>query len=202
MGRSNVLSCQVYGKVDWVNLDEREVGMFLRISERETTRCVLRGPEVERMLANSLLQKGMMATAHGALSARCMKRNDDGSWMAEVLCTASRIAAEPAREGRLRGSIYANVKGVVLVWDANTLQLKTFLNPGENGCTEKTTVSLHMKPWVDGMSTDGQERFKAMMRPGREFTASAIVEVSCYRTRDGEQVPLLLLLPTDFRLQG
>lgn len=202
MARANVLSCQVYGKLDWVNMGEREVGMFVKTSDRESTRCVLRGPEVERMLANGLLQKGMMVTAHGVLSARCMKRMDDGAWMSEVLCDASRIAAEPAREGRLRGSIYANVKGVVLHWDPNTLQLKTFLNPGELGCKEKATVSLHMTPWVNGMSAEGKERFKAMMKTGREFTASAIVEVSCYRSREGEQVPLLLLLPTDFRLQG
>lgn len=202
MARANVLSGQVYGKVDWVNQDEREVGMFLKTSERIATRCVLRGGEVDRLVGNSLLQKGMMVTAHGELSARCMKRHDDGSWLSEVLVDASRVAAEQPREGRLRGSIYANLKGVVLHWDPNTLQLKTFLNPGELGRKEKATVSLHMTPWINGMTPEGQERFKAMMRTGREFTTSAIVEVNCYRDRTGEQVPLLLLLPTDFRLQG
>lgn len=202
MPRANVLSGQVYGKLDWVTSDGREVGMFLKTSERVTTRVVLRGPEVERMLANGLLQKGMMVTGHGDMSARCMQRKDDGSWMAEVLCDASRIAAETAREGRTRGAIYANLKGVALHWDSNTMQLKTFMNPGDQGRREKFTISLHMVPWINGMTADGQERFKAMMRTGREFTASAIVEVNCYRTREGEQVPLLLLLPTDFRLQG
>lgn len=202
MARANVLSGQVHGKLDWITKDEREAGMFLKTSERESTRVVLRGPEVERMLSNGLLQKGMMVTVHGGLSARCMKRHDDGSWMAEVLCDASRITAETAREGRLRGSIYANLKGVALHWDAQTMQLKTFLNPGEHGHKEKATVSLHMTPWINGMTAEGQERFKAMMKTGREFTTSAIVEVSCYRSREGEQIPLLLLLPTDFRLQG
>lgn len=202
MARTNVLSCQVYGKLDWVNMGEREVGMFLKTSERDTTRCVIRGPEVERMLNDGLLQKGMMVTAHGPLSARCMKRIDDGSWMAEVLCSATRICAEPARDGRLKGSIYANVKAVALYWDVNTLQLKTFMNPGEFDCSEKSTVSFHMTPWLKGMSPEGQARFKDSMRTGREFTASCIVEVSSYPSRGGEQIPLLMLLPTDFRLQG
>lgn len=93
-----------------------------------------------------------------------MKRIDDGSWMAEVLCSATRICAEPARDGRLKGSIYANVKAVALYWDVNTLQLKTFMNPGEFDCSEKSTVSFHMTPWLKGMSPEGQARFKDSMR--------------------------------------
>ncbi|KVP96568.1 hypothetical protein WJ96_04905 [Burkholderia ubonensis] len=176
--------------------------MFLRSSEREATRCVLHGPEVERMLANGIVQKGMMVTAHGEFSARCQKRNDDGTWMAEVLCNPTRVVAETGREGRLRGAIYANLKAVAMHWDADTLQLKTYFNPEPGGRTERLTCSIHMKAWLAGMSDAGKERFKETMRVGREFTVSALVETSCYRTRTGEQVASLLLLPTDFRLQG
>lgn len=203
MSRVNVLSGQVYGKVDWVTADGREFGMFLRSSaEREATRCVLHGPEVERMLANGIVQKGMMVTAHGEISARCQKRADDGTWMAEVLCSPSRVVAETAREGRLRGAIYANLKGVAMHWDATTMQLKTYFNPEPGGRTDRLTCSIHMKPWLSGMSEVGLERFKDSMRVGREFTVSALIETSCYRTRTGETVASLLLLPTDFRLQG
>lgn len=202
MARANVLSGQVHGKLDWVNMGEREAGMFLKTSDRDTTRCVLRGPELESMLSNGLLQKGMMVTAYGGLSARCVQRMDDGSWMNEVLVDAARIVAEPARETRSRGSVYANIKGVVHHWDENTLQMKTFLNPGEHGIKEKATISLHMKPWIGGMSEDGRASFKKMLGRGREFTASALVEASSYRSREGEQVALLMLLPVDFRLQG
>lgn len=202
MSRVNVLSGQVYGKVDWVTADGREFGMFLRSSERDATRCVMQGPEVERMLANGVVQKGMMVTAYGEFSARCQKRNDDGTWMAEVLCNPTRVVAETAREGRIRGAIYANLKGVAMHWDVNTLQLKTYFNPEEGVRTDRLTCSIHMKPWLAGMTPEGQERFKAAMRVGREFTVAALVEASCYRTKAGETVASLLLLPTDFRLQG
>lgn len=202
MSRVNVLSGQVYGKVDWVTADGREFGMFLRSSERDATRCVMHGPEVERMLANGVVQKGMMVTAYGEFSARCQKRNDDGTWMAEVLCNPTRVVAETAREGRIRGAIYANLKGVAMHWDVNTLQLKTYFNPEEGVRTDRLTCSVHMKPWLAGMTAEGQERFKTAMRVGREFTVAALVEASCYRTKAGETVASLLLLPTDFRLQG
>lgn len=202
MSRVNVLSGQVYGKVDWVTSDGREFGMYLRSSEREATRCVLHGPEVERMLANGVVQKGMMVTAYGEFSARCQKRHDDGTWMAEVLCNPSRVVAETAREGRLRGAIYANLKGVVMHWDADSLQLKTYFNPEPGVRTERLTCSVHMKSWTAGMTAEGKERFTATMRTGREFTVSALVETSCYRSKTGDQVASLMLLPTDFRLQG
>ncbi len=202
MSRVNVLSGQVYGKVDWVTSDGREFGMYLRSSEREATRCVLHGPEVERMLSNGVVQKGMMVTAYGEFSARCQKRHDDGTWMAEVLCNPSRVVAETSREGRLRGAIYANLKGVVMHWDAESLQLKTYFNPEPGVRTERLTCSVHMKSWTAGMTAEGKERFKATMRTGREFTVSALVETSCYRSKTGEQIASLMLLPTDFRLQG
>lgn len=202
MSRINVLSGQVYGKVDWVTADGREFGMFLRSSDREATRCVLHGPEVERMLANGIVQKGMMVTAYGEFSARCQKRNDDGTWMAEVLCNPTRVVAETGRDARLRGAIYANLKAVAMHWDAETLQLKTYFNPEPGVRTDRLTCSIHMRSWLGGMSAEGKERFKATMRVGREFTVSALVETTTYRTRDGEQVASLLLLPTDFRLQG
>jgi hypothetical protein len=200
---ANVLSSQVYGKLDWVSMGEREVGMFLKTSERKSTRVVLRGPEVERMLANGLLQKGMMVTAHGGLSARCMQRKDDNSWMAELLVDAARIAAEPAREGRLRGSVYVCVKGIVLNWNPNTFHILTYMNPGEFGCKERSTVSLFMQKWVIGMSKEGQSRFLSNLYEGREFTSVCLAEVSCYQaTKTGIHVPVIELLPTDFKLQG
>jgi hypothetical protein len=202
MSRINVLSGQVYGKVDWVTADGREFGMFLRSSERDATRCVLHGPEVERMLANGIVQKGMMVTAYGEFSARCQKRNDDGTWMAEVMCNPNKVVAETGREGRLRGAIYANLKAVAMHWDADTMQLKTYFNPEPGVRTDRLTCSVHMKTWMAGMSAESQERFKANMRVGREFTVSALVETSCYKARTGEHVASLLLLPTDFRLQG
>lgn len=202
MSRVNVLSGQVYGKVDWVTTDGREFGMFLRTSERLSTRCVMRGPEVERMLSNGIVQKGMMVTAHGEMTARCLQRKDDGTYMAEVIIEAARVVAEAPREGRLRGAIYANLKGVAMHWDPTTLQLKTFFNYNKPGLPERLTCSLHMKAWLDGMTDDGQARFRATMKTGREFVASALVEVTHYKSKEGVYVPTLLLLPTDFKLQA
>jgi hypothetical protein len=200
--RINVLSGQVYGNVDWVSADGREFGMFLRSSEREASRVVMHGPEVVRMLENGVVQKGMLVTAYGALSARCVKRQDDGTWMAEVLCNPSRVVAETARESRVRGAIHASLKGVVMYWDAETLQLKTYFNPEAGFHSTTVTCSIHIKAWVDGMEEAVQEKFKSCIRKGREFTTSGLVQASTYRTRTGEQTCSLLLLPTDFRLQG
>lgn len=203
MSRVNVLSGQVHGKVDWATSDGREFGMFLRSSaEREATRCVLHGPEVESMLSNGVVQKGMMVTAFGELMGRCQKRSDNGAMMAEVLCNPTRVVAETSRELRTRGSLYANLKGVVMHWDAVTCQLKTYFNPEPGVRAERVTCSIHLKPWMAGMTENGVAKFKDSIRPGREFTTSALVEASVYTARSGEQVTSLMLLPTDFRLQG
>lgn len=204
-GKLNVLSGQAFGKVDWVTQDGRELGMFLKLSTRDRTRVVLRGKEVERVIGNHLVQKGQMVTAHGELSARCMQRKDDASWMSEVLLTASKVHVEKPdqeKEVRLGGSLYANLKGVILHWDPKTMQLKTFLNKTDPGRTEQVTVSMHMTPWINGMSAEKREKFMDSLKSGREFTTSACTEVDSYQPRNGERTPVLLLLPTDFRLQG
>lgn len=203
MARLNVLSGQAHGMVDWITSDHREMGMFLRTSgDRESTRCVLHGPEVERLLSNGIVQKGMLVTAHGAMSARCQRRHDDGTWMAEMLCKADRIVAETATEGRMRGSLHVNLKAVVMYWDASTLLMKTYFNPEPNGQGERITCSVHLRAWLSGMSDTGRARFLSMVRVGREFTLSSLVQLSCYRTKTGDTVPSMMLLPTDFRLQS
>lgn len=202
MSRLSVLSGQIFGKVDWVTADGREIGMFLKTSDRDSSRCVLCGAEVERMVANNIVQKGMMVTAHGEFHARSFQRRDDGTNVGELVCKAQRIVAEAPREGRLRGAIYANMKGVVMYWDPTTMQLKTFFNYTDPGMPKQVTCSIHMRNWVAGMLPDNQQRFKESIRVGREFVTAAMLEVSCYRTRDGLVVPSLMLLPTDFKLQG
>jgi len=202
MSRANVLSGQVFGKVDWVTSDSREFGMFVRTSQRESSRVVVSGPEAERLLANGVIQKGMMAEAHGTFYARAQKRHDTGAYMGELVCDAQSVLAEAHRDDRFRSSIYGNMKAVVMYWDPSSAQLKTFFNYTEPGRPKQMTCSLHMKSWLDGMSAESQERFKASLRVGREFTAQALIEVSCYRNRDGDHVPSLMLLPTHFSLQG
>lgn len=202
MLRASVLSGQVYGKVDWITADGRELGMFLRTSEREATRCVVRGPEVEALLSNRIVQKGMMVTAFGEFSARIQKRTDDNSVMPELLCTAAKVVAESPREMRLRGSIHANLKGVVMYWDAQRTQIKTFLNAGEMGRTEQVTCNVHLQNWMRGLTPEGKERLIASITKGREYTLSALAEVTYYRDGTGKLVPTLSLLPLDFRLQG
>jgi len=202
MLKKNVLSGQVYGKVDWVTANGQEIGMFLRTYEqRAPVRCGLRGAEVERMLGNQLLQKGMMVTAQGEYSARCFQRKDNNLWVSEVLCTAHRIVAESSIEHRLKGSIYANLKGVIMHWDDSNQTLKTYLNP-EPGRPETVTCSILIKNWLNTMRPEGRERFIGALRKGREFTTSALIEASNYKGRDNVQVPSLMLLPLDFKLQG
>lgn len=203
MLKSSVLSGQVYGKVDWITADGREIGMFLRTSEREPTRCVVRGPEVEALIANRIVQKGMMVTAFGEFSGRVETRHDNGSLMPELLCTAAKVVAEAPREMRLRGSVHVNLKGVVMYWDASRNQIKTFLNAGELGRTEQVTCNVYLGAWMQGLTPEGRERLSASIVKGREYTLAALTEVSYYRdTKSNNPVPALMLLPLDFKLQG
>lgn len=206
VARKNVLAGMIHGKVDWISQKDGEIGMYLRPQDRDAskapTRCVMRGPEVGKMLANRLVEKGMTLTAHGEFSARAFLRNDDGSPMGELVCTAARLFAETTLDGRFRGSIYATLKGVVMNWDPNFLQVKSYFNAGEDGRTEQFTVSLALKSWLDGMSQDGRQRFLSSMKKGREFTSASLVDVSCYKSNAGVLTPSLMLLPTDFRLQS
>lgn len=198
----NVLSGQVYGTVDWVTTDGREFGMFMKTSERPAFRCVLRGSEVERMLANNTVQKGMVVTAFGEFFARCLIRQSDNTPMPELVCEAARVVPEPPAQARFRGSVGAFLKGVVMHWDPATLQLKTFFNYKQPGMPERVTCSIHMKSWVDGMTPEGLQSFKASIRNGRVFTTAAMVEISSYRSKEGLLVPILQLLPTNFALHG
>lgn len=199
MARENILTGQVYGTVDWITKDRREIGMFLRPSSARQTRCVLQGPEVERMLANNQIATGMEVTAFGELYGRCVSQTN--GMVPEVVCEACRVTPEHPHERRIPGGIYANMKAVVLFWDAAKLQLKTFFNYKDPGKPEQLTCSVYMRNWVEGMVTDSQQSFLKELRVGRGFTTSAVVEVGQYLSR-GKQVPVLQLLPTDFRLQG
>ena len=203
MLRASIMSGQVYGKVDWITADGREIGMFLRTSEREPTRCVVRGPEVEALIANRIVQKGMMITAFGEFSARVETRHDNGSLMPELLVTAAKVVAEAPREQRLRGSIHVSLKGVVMYWDTTRSQIKTFLNAGELGRTEQVTCNVYLGAWMQGLTPEGRERLSAAIVKGREYTLAALTEVSFYRDKHSNKpIPSLMLLPLDFKLQG
>lgn len=201
MSRLSVLSGQVFGKVDWVTADGKELGMFVKTSDRDSNRVVLQGPEVEQMVKNNLVQKGMMVTAHGEYRARVFTRKTDGTHTAELLCTAQRVVAEPPRENRMRGVIYALLKGVVMYWDPRTLHLKTYFNSTDPGVASQLTCSLSLQSWLGELAPESKERFVANMRPGREFVSSNVTELSVYESQ-GQVVPVLKLLPTDFKLQG
>lgn len=204
--RKNVIAGMIHGKVDWVSQQDNEIGLYLRPQDREAAkapvRCVIRGPEVAKVLANRLVSKGMTLTAHGEFTARAFRRKDDNSPMGELVCKAARIFAETTLDGRFRGSIYATLKGVVMNWDPNYQQVKTFFNAGEDGREDTFTVSLSLRAWIAGMSQDSRARFLDSMRKGREFTTTCLVDVGCYQTKSNVLTASLLLLPTDFRLQG
>jgi hypothetical protein len=201
MSRLSVLSGQVFGKVDWVTADGKELGMFIKTSDRDSNRVVLQGPEVEQMVKNNLVQKGMMVTAHGEYRARVFTRKADNTHTAELLCIAQRVVAEPPRENRMRGVIYSLLKSVVMYWDPRALQLKTYFNYDEPGVASQVTCSLSLQSWLGELAPESRERFVAAMRAGREFVASNVTELSVYESQ-GQLVPMLKLLPTDFKLQG
>lgn len=201
--RITVISGQVFGKVDWVTADGKEVGMFLKTSDRDSTRCVISGPDVARMVENGSLQKGMMCTAHGEFTARCFQRRDTSVWQAELVVKSQRVVAESLREGRMRAAIYCNIKGVVLHWDEKMAQVKTFINYDIPGMPKTITCTLNLRHLLNNMTPDGKERFLEAMKMHREYVASALAEVSCYKSlKEGTMIPSISLLPTDFKLQG
>jgi len=199
----NVLSGQVYGKVDWVSQNKREVGMYIHSSSGKTTRCVVTGPEMHGRLANNVLAKGMMLTAFGEVYARTFHRKENNTYEGELVCLASRIIPEDAsREGRVRGSIACTLKGVVMYWNPALMQVKSFLNFKEEGLPSQMTCSLYLGNWIKAMPEQTRTNFLSSLRAGREYNAMCMAEAAVYRSREGSLVPCLHMLPVDFRLQG
>lgn len=203
MRKQNLLTGQIHGQVDWISNDGREAGIMLRTSQDTVTRCVFIGDEVERMLLNNVLQEGMMVTGSGVIQARCInKRLTDGTPQAEVLCRAEQLLAETAPKVRVAGAINVILKGVVMYWDANLAQLKTFFNPEDTGLPTKMVGSIMMRNWLNAMQPASRERFVSALRAGREFTMAGVTQVGGYYDKDGTGIPVLTMLPFNFKLQG
>lgn len=194
-----VLTGMVYGKVDWITKDGSEFGMFVRVNESKSTRVVLGGQEAVQAIESGIVQKGMMVVGTGSISARCFQRTGSTEIEAEVYFDTETIEAEPPSEGRLRGSINSCLKGTVMFWDPKTWMFKTYLNFPDR---QSVAVSLNMRPWVSGLSSQSQERFIAAVRQGRDFTAMSMVDASGYKTNSGVLSASLNLLPTHFQLHG
>lgn len=201
MRRYSMLSGQVHGKVDWITANGKEAGLFLRTSQRDATRCVIRGPEIEQLIANNVLQKGMMLTAHGEISARTFRRAG-GEVVPEILCSVSRVLAESQLEHRMRGSLHVTLKGVVMHWDPSRTQIKTFLNKGELGRTEQITCNVYLGNWFQGLTPESRSNLTQSICKGREFTLAALAEVTYYETAAAGITPVISMLPLDFKMQG
>lgn len=203
MSRSQVvISGQIYGKVDWVSQDGTEVGLFINSSSRGSTRCIVSGSEAKSMLANRMLSKGMMVSAHGELFARAIYRQKEKTHIGEVVCEASRIIAEPSRSVRVAGSVHGLLKGVVMHWSPQFNQLKTFINFKEKGKPSQLTCSLFMNNWISALKGEAKDNFVSALKPGRVFTSSCLIEAGVYVDKEDIPIPVLQLLPLDFRLQG
>ncbi|GBG14559.1 methionine synthase [Novimethylophilus kurashikiensis] len=199
MRKSTVITGQVFGTVDWVTDDKREIGMFIRTSGRQT-RCILQGPVVEQFIANNQVAKGNLVTSFGDLNARVMKRASS-KLEPELLLNAFKLDIEPPRTIRPRGALYAQLKSVVMYWEEKTLHMKSFLNSRDAGHADCVTCSVFMKSWVDGIEEEGRTSFVSNIAVGKEYTAMCNVETDVY-VSNGKEVPVLRLLPTDFKLQG
>lgn len=201
MAKSTVVTGQVFGTVDWVTDDNRELGMFVRSTGKQT-RCVLHGPIVERFIANNSVRKGCVVTGIGDLHARVTKRSATPA--VEVMLEAYKLHVEEPRDAkqtRPKGSIHASMKSVAMYWNGQTLQLKSFLNSQEEGRAERVVCSVFMQSWVDCMPPEARQNFVTSLHVGREYSAACNVEASYYGD-PGKEVPVLQLLPTDFKLQG
>jgi len=198
----NVLSGQVYGKVDWISQDKREVGMYIHSSSGKTTRCIVLGSEIQGLLANNMLTKGSMLTAFGEIYGRVFHRKRNDTQEGELVCCASRIVPEVVPiHNRVRGSIACTLKGVIMYWNPAQMQLKSFLNYEEETMPAQLTCSIYLRHWINSMADQSRANFLASLRNGREYTAVCFTEAGVYQGKDGKPVPCLHMLPMDFRLQ-
>lgn len=195
---------QIYGKVDWVSDDRREVGLYIRSNNTKTTRCVIVGKVVQDMLSSpGALEAGMMVTVNGTISCRCTnsKAPSSEALRAELVCIAESVAAESSFPIRVRGSIHVLMKGVVMHWEPSVCAMKTFLNfENEVYLPKKLVTSIALRNWVAGMGSRSA-KFMKSMRTGREYTLAGLADASVYKDRDGNIVPVIQVLPVDFRLQ-
>lgn len=203
MSRRIVATGQAFGKVDWVDSEKNEAGMFIRSSKRAPTRCILQGPIVATAIACKRIQVGMMVTASGLVSARMIPNTKSH---AEMLIYVHHFVTEGAPRIRVQGAVYLNLKAVVLVWDKATLQLKSYLEQTPQEMLKydwapKVTVSVYMKNWVKSLSDISFNRFLAHVKIGREFTLTGSTEVSYYESR-GQLIPVLQVAPAAFKLQS
>lgn len=197
----NLMSGQVHGKVDWINKNGDEIGMFLSNSGR-ITRCVVAGPEIKAMIGNGVVEKGMALTAHGEITARAFTRHGAQAPEGELVCLANRVVCEVlGTDSRIRGATYCSLKGTILHWSEQMFQVKTYLN-SKNRSDPSVACSISLNLWVKSMAEQSRQNFLAAIKTGRQFTVSALVEASAYRSKDQKDVAVLQLFPLDFRLQG
>lgn len=198
--RGHLLSVQIHGRIDWINLEQGLAGMYLRTSSRGQTKCVLMGPSVKDLLDSHALGNGMIVSAFGQLSARLVTQNGEPG--PQVLCRVDRLLAEPPLHKPPPGALYANVKGAVMHWDPVHRQIKTYLNKGEHGQEEQVTCTVYLQRWLAKMPPQSAANLEAMIRVGREYTLTGMIEAGCYTGKSGIAQPSLALSPLDFRMQG
>ncbi|WP_087864891.1 hypothetical protein [Comamonas thiooxydans] len=202
--RKIVIGGMIYGQADWVDKAKAEVGLYMRthVSDKEkATRVVLHGPEIKRQIDAGTLTKGMAVIAFGPLSARIVTMRASSQKECEMVCTPTKVTTETLQQ-RSKGAMYANIKGVILNYDAAFQQVKSYLNIGDEGVDYQLTISVTLKRWISGLAPERRENFIAGLKAGREYTASALVDASLYVDRNGKDQAVLQLLPTDFSLQN
>jgi hypothetical protein len=201
-GPVKMVSGQVYGRIDWVTSNKKEVGMFLRSFNHKQTRCILVGPVIEQLASCGALMKGMLINAHGEFFARHFVRRETNEPEGELVCHAAGIASEPMRHGRLAGAIHAVLKGRVDYWDPRFHQIKTYLGVTPQS---KTTNDFTCVVALDGlarrMPVESLEKTIQSLAEGKEFITSCLVQAYAYTDSRGRHVPALRLLPSNFTLQ-
>lgn len=194
-----LISVQAFGKVDWITPDLKEAGLFLRDNKGNNIRCIIAGDEISELAEKGLLLKGCFITAYGELSGRSFHRKNAPNPEGEVVCIANKVVVEPVANGRVRGAVYANVKGVAKIWDSKDVILKTFIK--SFGTKEaELPVSIFMNTWVNQLA-DGKLLFLKSLAVGREFTCSGSVSVSAFKDKNQEIRTSIQITPLDFRLQ-
>ena len=199
--KSNYLSGQVFGRVDWISKDSKECGTYVYVRGGGSFKCAVSGPHIEKALANNLIKLGAALTASGEVYARITGgKNPDGSPTAEMVVEAERFLVEPSNV-RTRGSMHVIVKGVAKWVNEYRDVVKAFINSNKSDRPSQLTFTVDLAPYIRSMSPEGADRFRAMLTKDREFTLSAPAVVSGYMS-NGRAVPSIQVAPLDFKLQG
>lgn len=189
MARIAVINGHVLGTVDWISDDQREAGLYLKSVSGVQSRCVLVGPEVEKLTTNGKLKTGHCVTGFGELSAR--KVFFKGDEVAELVCYPLDVIVEPPGYGHSSNHAQALLKGPMMHWCAKMMQAKIFIN--RDDCADrpsKLTILPQLTNWMRLKDPAAKANLIQVMQAGRQISVAGQAYVHSFPGASGLQLAI------------